>query len=172
MANFIEPKKQSRGLLLAAMAVITLALVAGIKFIMSDDTSSVPEQPAQREQLFKDPPPPQGLNPAARSETGSGGGLDMFSKTNAGYYGEEASTAPAAAQGATAPEVRKSTAAAARKPAPKTRKRGTVIPRMKSTSFGTVSPTNVAPGGAGQNMPDLSGMLKQAQQRSGGSGGD
>jgi hypothetical protein len=170
MANFIDPKKQSRGMLLAVMAALTLALVAGIKFIMSDDTSSLPEQPAQREQLFKEPPPPQGLNPAARSETGSGGGLDMFSKTNAGYYGEEESTATAAAQGAAAPEVRKSTAVAPRKPAAKARKKGTVIPRMKSGSFGAISPTNVAPGGAGQNMPDLSGMIKQAQQRSGGGG--
>lgn len=172
MANFIEPKKRPTGLLLAGIAVLTLVLVAGIKFFMSDDTASLPEQPAQREQLFKEPPPPQGLNPAARSETGSGGGLDMFSKTNAGYYGEEASTGPAVAQDAAAPEVRKSTAAALRKAPAKARKKGTVIPRMKSGGFGAISPTNVAPGGAGQNMPDLSGILKQAQQRSGGNGGD
>ena len=172
MANFIEPKKISKGPLLAAIAAITLALVAGIKFFMSDDISSAPEQPAQGEQLFKEPPPPQGFNPAARSETGSGGGLDMFSKTNAGYYGEEESTGTAAAQSAAAPEVRKSTAAAVRKTPAKARRKGTVIPRMKSGSFGAISPTSVAPGGAGQNMPDLSGILKQAQQNSGKGSGD
>jgi len=167
MPNLIEPKKQSHGLLLAGIAVLTLVLLLGIKFFMSDDTASAPEQPAAKEQLFKEPEPPQGLNPAMRPQSAANSGLDMFSKTNAGYYGEEESTAPAVAQSAAAPEVRKSTVAAARKAPAKTRA-GTVIPRMKSTSFGGVSPTNVTPGGAGQNMPDLSGILKQAQQRSGG----
>jgi len=168
MVNLIETKKRSHGLLLAGIAVLTLVLLLGIKFFMSDDTASAPEQPAAREQLFKEPEAPQGLNPALRPQSAANSGLDMFSKTNAGYYGEEESTAPAVAQGAAPPEVRKSTAAAARRAPAKARAKGTVIPRMKSTSFGGVSPTNVTPGGAGQNMPDLSGILKQAQQRPGG----
>jgi hypothetical protein len=141
----------------------------GMKYFMSDDTAAGAEKPAERQPLFQEQPaagqPPQGLNPAARSESGSGGGLDMFSKTNAGYYGADESTAAAAAPAAV-PEVRKSTpTGAAKAAAPKPK--GTVIPRMKPSSLGTVTPGNVSAHGAGQGMPDISGMLKQAQQQAG-----
>jgi hypothetical protein len=168
MANLIERKAQNRGLLLAALAALTLALVIGIRYFMSDDTAAVSERPQDQQQLFKDPAadaPPPGLNPAARSETGSGGGLDMFSKTNAGYYGEEESTGAAAAQTAAAPEGDKP--AARKAGAVKAKTKGTVIPRLKSATFGTISPGNAAARGAGQNMPDISNMLKQAGQQAG-----
>jgi hypothetical protein len=163
MTNLIERKGQSHGLLLAGLAVLTLALVMGIKFFMSDDTAQGSEKPAERQQLFQEPEagkPPPGLNPAARSETGSGGGLDMFSRTNAGYYGVEEPTAAVKAPAAV-PAVLKSTAAAAGKTPAKPK--GTVIPRMNST-LGAITPANVSAHGAGQGMPDISGMLKQAQE--------
>jgi hypothetical protein len=169
MTNLTERKGQARGLLLAGLAVLTLALLMGMKYFMRDDTAAGSEKPAERQQLFQEPAagqPPPGLNPAARSESsGSGGGLDMFSKTNAGYYGADASTAAAAAPAA-APEVKKSTAPAAVKAAA-AKPKGTVIPRMKPSSLGTVTPGNVSAHGAGQGMPDISGMLKQAQQQAG-----
>lgn len=171
MTNLNERKGHGAGLLLACLAALTLALVLGIKFFMSDDTPEVSGQPAAKQELFNEPAAggtPPGLNPAARSENGSGGGLDMFSKTNAGYYGEEASTAAAAAQKPAGPEVRKSTASAAGKTAAKPK--GTVIPRMKPSTLGAVSPNNVSPHGAGQGMPDISGMLKQAREQAGKNG--
>lgn len=149
--------------------MLTLALVLGIKFFVSDDTAEVSQPAAERQQLFKGSEAgetPPGLNPAARSETGSGGGLDMFSKTNAGYYGPEESTAAATGQNAAVPEVVKSTSAAARRAAA-VKPKGTVIPRLKPSSLGTISPGNVSPTGAGQSMPDISGMLKQAQEQAG-----
>jgi len=156
-------------MLLAGIVVVTLALVLGIKMFMGDNSSAVSEQPAERQQVFNEPAadkPPPGLNPAARSESSeSGGGLDMFSKTNAGYYGEEESTAAAAGQKAAEPEVRKSTAPAARKTAA-AKPKGTVIPRLHS-SLGTIAPGNVSPHSAGQGMPDISGMMKQAQEQAG-----
>lgn len=167
MANFNEATKIPKGLLLAALAALTLALLFGIRFFMSDDTSAGVFQQEGKQELFKDElQRPPGGNPAARSEAGSGGGLDMFSKTNAGYYGEEESTGTAQAPAAGAPAAKKAAAPAARKAAA-AKPKATVIPRMKRSSFGGVSPTNVAPGGAGQGMPDISGMLKQAQQRTG-----
>jgi hypothetical protein len=168
MTNYIDPKKPSRGLLLAGMAALTMALVIGIKVFMSDDTASAPPPAADRQPLFKPQPAaadaPPGLLPAARPESGSG--LEMFTKTNAGYYGEEESTATADAQKTAEPAVKTSTAPAVRKAAAAKRKT-TVIPRMQPASFKGIAPSNVAPTGAGQGMPDISGMLKQAGQQTG-----
>lgn len=168
MINRLERKGQSRGILLAGIAVLTVALLIGMKIFMSDDTSEGTERAAGRQPMFEDPgagKPPAGLNPAARSETGSGGGLEMFSKTNAGYYGEEestaASTAPAAGQAA----ARSTAPAAGSVAAAKPKAQGTVIPRMQSSSFGAISPSNVAAHSAGQSMPDISGLVKQAQEQ-------
>lgn len=166
MANFNEAAKIPKGLLLAALAALTLALFFGIKFFMSEDTSSSAFQQDGGQELFKGEQRIPGNNPAARSETGSGGGLDMFSKTNAGYYGAEESTGTAEAPAAQAPAAKRAASPAARK-AGTAKPKGTVIPRLKAASFGNVSPTSVAPGKAGQGMPDISGMLKQAQQQPG-----
>lgn len=170
MTTPIEPRKQARILLLAGIAAITLVLVLSMKFFLSDEPAAAPGGAADRVPLFSEPAAgksPPGLNPVSRSETGSGGGLDMFSKTNAGYYGEEESTAPAAAQQPAAQAVGKSTAPAAARTAAVKRKAGTVIPRMQSSSFGTISPSNVAAHDAGQSMPDISNLLNQAQQQAG-----
>jgi hypothetical protein len=167
----LNGRGQSRGVVLGAMAVLTLVLVLGIKFFMSDDTSSMQAPPAGQGQIFNTQPaadkPPEGLRAPVGPVSGSSSGLEMFSKTNAGYYGEDASTAAAAGQGA-APEVKKSTAAVTKRGAAKARPKvkATVIPRMKMGSLGGVAPSNVAPGGQGQ-MPDMSGLMKQVQQRTG-----
>ncbi len=150
-------------MMLLGIAGLALALVIVVKLFMSDDTSAVPERAVERQQLFKESAPPPGLNPAARSESASGGGLNMFSETNAGFYGEGKATATAEEQAG--PAVVKSTkSAAVRAAAVKAKPKGAIIPRLKPTSFDKVSPTNVSPGGAGQSMPDISGMLKRAQQ--------
>lgn len=170
MANFTERKGQGRGMLLAVIGALTLALLAGMKFFMTDDTVVTAEAPAAGERMFGGPAapaPPPGLNPASRPVSAPGSGLDMFSKANAGYYGGEESTAPVAAAAIPAPEVKRSTAPAARKAAAKPLPKGTVIPRMQGSSFGRTSPTSVTPHGAGQGMPDISGMLKQAQDQAG-----
>ncbi|MBI5743863.1 MAG: hypothetical protein HY952_04885 [Elusimicrobia bacterium] len=169
MAN-LNGRGQSRGVVLGAMAVLTAALVLGIKFFMSDDTTSTQAPPPGQGQIFNTQAaekPPEGLRAPVGPVSGSGSGLEMFSKTNAGYYGEEASTAAAAGQGA-GPEVKKSTAAVTKRGAAeaKPKVKATVIPRMKMGSLGGVTPSNVAPGGQGQ-MPDMSGIMKQVQQRTG-----
>ncbi len=165
-----EKSGPGRGLLLAGLAVMTLIIIAGMKYFVNDDSSAVQQQPAaSQQQLFKDEegqaPPPPGLAPS-RSESSSGGGLDMFSKTNAGYYGEDASTPVAGAPADSAPEVKRSTAAAVRKTAAKQQPKGTVIPRMQAPKpFGSAAQTEVTPHSPGQGMPDISNMLKQAQQQ-------
>jgi len=166
MTDFIEQKSKGRNMMVAGIVAVTLALVVVMKFFMSDNTAAVPERPVERQQLFKESAPPSGLNPVSRSESGSGGGLDMFSETNAGFYGEEKATATAAER--TEPAVVKSTKPAAVKSASvKAKPKSAVIPRLKPASFGGISPTDVAPGGAGQGMPDISGMMKQIQQQGG-----
>lgn len=167
-------KGQGRVMMVAGLALATAALVIGMKYFMSDDSAAVPQQPAAQQQLFKDQAPgepPPGLAPAARSESSSGGALDMFSKTNAGYYGEDTSTPVAGAPADSTPEVRRSTHTAVKKSAAKQQPKGTVIPRMQAPkAFGTASPTSVAPHSAGQGMPDISNMLKQAQEQQKNSG--
>jgi len=163
MADFIEQKGKGRNIMLAVIGVVTLALIIGMMLFMRDDTAAVPERPVERRQLFKESPP-SGLNQISRSESASGGGLDMFSATNAGFYGENKATAAAAEQ--TEPAAAKSAKSAAVKAAPvKAKPKGAAIPRLKPTSFDKITPTDVSPGGAGQGMPDLSNMLKQAQQQ-------
>jgi hypothetical protein len=160
-------KKNYTGLIVV-IAALTLALVLGIKFLVGGDGAQAPEQAPGGEALFRDNGSTQapGYNPAARSEAaGGGGGLDMFSKTNAGYYGEDTSTPTAGAQAqpaGTATSVPAATAAAVK--TVKTAPQGTVIPRMQaSKAFGTAVPTNIAPTGAGQSMPDISALMKQAE---------
>lgn len=166
MPNFNEPRKIPHGLLLAALAALTLLLVGGIWFFMKEDGPAA-AAPAAGQEIFKGSEQPRALNPAARSETGSSGGLDMFSKTNAGYYGEEESTGTAEAPQA-GPAAPKAAPPAKKTAVPKAKARSTVIPRMKPSGFGGVKPTGVTPGGAGQGMPDISNLMKQAQQGGGG----
>ncbi|MDA8131000.1 MAG: hypothetical protein M0011_05800 [Elusimicrobia bacterium] len=176
MAKFIERGGQTRGMLLAGIAVLTVGLVLAMKFFMGDDTAQTQEQPPAAGKLFSEPEapkPPELKTP--QTSVASGGALDMFSKANAGYYGDEESTAAAAGAGTAAPaEVKKSTAAARKSGArPKAKAPATVIPRLKPVSFGGVRPSNVGPASGGQ-MPDISNMIKQAQEEAGknGTGGN
>ncbi|MEW5907235.1 MAG: hypothetical protein AB1734_10735 [Elusimicrobiota bacterium] len=177
MAN-INGGGGNRLIIIAAIISLTLLALAGIKFMMSGGEESSAPAAAQREDIFsssgEDAPPPE-LNPLARSENPGGGSLDMFSETNAGYYGEDeekaevpdASPAPAAkVAGPTAPAAGKTAAK------PKAGTNSTVVPRMKMVPFKSITPTNVAPSNAAgrQGMPDLSTIMKQAQEQSGRSG--
>ncbi|MDA8130115.1 MAG: hypothetical protein M0011_01290 [Elusimicrobia bacterium] len=169
MAKFIGREGQTRGMLLAGIAVLTVTLLLAMKYFMSDDSAQTQEQPTAAQKLFSEPAAakPPDLK-TVQTSVASGGALDMFSKANAGYYGDEGSTA-AAAGAEPEPAVRKSTAPAARKAAAKTKPQATVIPRLKPVSFGGVRPTSVGPAGGGQ-MPDISNMIKQAQQEAGKNG--
>jgi hypothetical protein len=168
----------NRTIIIAAIISLTLLALAGIKFMMSGgEEPSVPAA-AQREDIFnssgEDAPPPE-LNPLARSENPGGGSLDMFSETNAGYYGEdEEEEAVPAASPAPEAKIAKSTAPASRKTAakPKAGTNSTVVPRMKMVPFKSITPTSVAPSNTAgqQGVPDLSAIMKQAQNRSGRSG--
>ena len=163
---------RNKFILLAALAALTLALLAGIKFIMKDSDTGPAPVAAEPQPIFgasADEAPPPELNPLSRPVNASGGGLDMFSKTNAGYYGEDeeeeavpAAPAPKAkTPGPAGPAVKK----AAAKPKAKT----TTIPRMNVTPFKSITPTTISPSGAGgqQGMPDLSTIMKQAQEQAG-----
>jgi hypothetical protein len=161
-------------MLLAALAALTVGLVLGIKFFLGEDAPATQEPPPDQGQLFSTQAadkPPEGLRTAADPVSGGSSGLDMFSKTNAGYYGEEGSTEAAAAQTGAAPEVTKSSATAVKKGANTAKPKATVIPRMKQSSLGGITPSNVTPGGQGQ-MPDISSILKQAQRSNNNSSGD
>lgn len=177
MADFNVKSGQNRAILALALVSLTLAVLAGIKFMMSDGDSVTPPAAAGPRDIFsasEDEAPPPELSPLSRSDNPGGGSLDMFSKTNAGYYGEDepepAGTAPKAAE----PKVARSTATAARRKAPpaKAKTAGTVVPRMKMVPFKSITPTNVTPSGAGgrQNMPDLSEMMRKAQEQAGQTG--
>jgi len=152
--------------LLAGLAALTLALVLGIKFFMGEDAASVQEPAPDQGQLFSEQDaakPPEGLRTAASPVSGGGSGLEMFSKTNSGYYGVDAATEAAEAQPGTAPEVAKSSPTAVKKTAARMKPKATVIPRMRTSSLGGITPSNVTPSGQGQ-MPDISAIIKQAQQ--------
>ncbi len=128
------------------LAAMTIALVLGIKYYVADDSASAPQQSAEKpQQLFKEPPdmkPSPVYNPAVRSETGSGGGLEMFTKTNAGYSGEETSSDTTSTKNMP-PEVKKSTAAATHKK-PVKQARTTVIPRLQGAkTFGASGATDM-----------------------------
>ena len=172
MLNTNGRKGQARGLLLAGVAALTVILLLAMRYFMSDNAAQPEEPVPSAGQLFsgQSEAKPESLR-TSQTSVPSGGALDMFSKANAGLYGEEESTAAAVvpAAGAKAPEVRKSTAPAARKPAAKPKPQATVIPRLKPVSFGGVKPNAVSPGGAGQ-MPDISSMIKQAQEEAGQAG--
>lgn len=156
---------------IALGVVLTIGIIAGIKYFMSENPRPSPPA-AATEQLFR--PEEQtgtpGYNPARRPESySSGGALDMFVKANEGYAkdgetADEEEEAPA--------EVKKATAAA---PAPaaarsgatvKTRTAGgTPIPKLKpvkgfGSDKGSSGGKNALPKGV--NMPDISGIIDNA----------
>jgi hypothetical protein len=154
----------SPAVLLLLGAVLTIAIILGIKFLVVDESNiSQPPSSGQadifkgEESGVKDP----NYNPAARSEITSGDSLDMFTKANEGYAADESSST-AVEEGAN-----KTTAVTGKKQAPRELKKvqqGTAIPRLQGVkTFGTSAP---APKG-GSGMPDMAEMMKQAQQKQG-----
>lgn len=157
--------KLSPALMLVTGIVLTAILVLGIKYYISDDEQA-PAAPAavKEDKIFKDETEKApGYNPAYRPEAASGDSLGIFTKTNTGYAKEE-SSAPARG-GATGRDIKTKGV----KPGHKAAKKAgaaTVIPRMQAPkAFGSSSPSQTAPNGAG--MPDISALMKQAQQKTG-----
>jgi hypothetical protein len=93
----------------------------------------------------------------------------MFSKTNAGYYGEDEEEAEVPAAPAPKAKTARTADSAVKKAAAKPKAKTTSIPRMNVTPFKSITPTSIAPSGAGgqQGMPDLSTIMKQAQEQAG-----
>lgn len=177
MADINGRSGVNRLIIIAAVISLTLAVLAGIKFIMSDSSADMRPAAAEPQDIFSasedDAPPPPELTPLSRSENPGGGSLDMFSKTNAGYYREEESTATVTAQDAPEPKIAGTAPAAVKKAAAaKPKAKTTAVPRMKMVPFKSITPTNVAPSNTGgqQGMPDLSTIMKQAQEQAGGTG--
>lgn len=147
-----------------AAVVLTALVILGIKtFVSGDKEAAAPA--AQTGNPFNDgaPAAPAGYNPAARRESlGSGGSIEMFAKTNAGYAGED--EAQASSSTARNPDELSSPAGAAlKKEAAKAgtapaAPAATVIPRMQAVkSFGSKPPV----GGRGA-APDISAIVKGA----------
>ena len=160
--------KLSPGLMLFAGLVLTVLLILGIKYFISDDEPVTAAPAAVKEdKLFNDEAQKgPGYNPAYRPENTGGDSLEIFTKTNTGYSKEVSS---AAARGGAEADQEKTVKAA--KPARKAAaKRGaapaTVIPRMQAPkSFGSSSGSQTPTSGA--VMPDISALMKQAQQKTG-----
>ena len=169
-----SPGGFTTGKFIALGAILTIGVIAGIKYMMSDSSGSA--QPAASSQaLFKpeqESPAPRD-NPARRPESmSSGGALDMFQKANEGYSKEEGVVEESTETAA--PEVKKATAtatAAAKtgaRAAAKKQTAGTVIPKMQpmqgfGAKSGAAGGRNAAPqGGAG--MPDISGLMNTLQK--------
>ena len=143
-------------------AILTIGIIAGIKFMVGGDASESLPQSAVQEVIFKDErPAPSGL-PGSRSEATSGDSLEMFTKANEGYS-EEDSTPTAEARPA-APGTAKKTAvpAADKKSSTKDLKKTqprTVIPRLQGVKpFGTAVPDK----SKGGTVPDMSELMRQA----------
>ncbi len=180
MADFNGRRGPGRAILILGLVSLTLAVLAGIKFMMSDGSSSEPSSAAaEGAEIFSSPEtgaPPPGLDPMARSGNPAGGSLDMFSKTNAGYYGEDGKDEEAAQDSAAAPAekaVRSAAPGSAKTvAAPKPKTAATTVPRMKMVPFKSITPTNIEPSGTQlkQGMPDISTLMKQAREQYGGGG--
>ncbi|MBI4350859.1 MAG: hypothetical protein HY550_05435 [Elusimicrobia bacterium] len=152
-------------------AVLTIAVIFGIKFLMWGDAGEAPPSSPAQEAIFRDERPAgaaAGLLPASRSETSSGGSLDMFAKANEGYSEED--PAPAAAAKQAAPAVPEAAPAAPEKKAAKkagNTRQGEAIPRLKGFKpFNTAAPGKQGTKG-GAAMPDMAEMMKQARQNQG-----
>ncbi len=173
--DYTDPKQKTGGpgplLLLILGLLLTAAIVFGIKYLVGEDAGVSSAGPAGQKTIFdeKGPGTVPGYNPAARSEITSGNSLELFKEANAGYAGEGSSSAAAAVTAP--PEAAKTAAApaAAKSPAVKSAKRTarkTVIPRMHEVkAFGTAAPARQQTPAGNATMPDISEIMKQAQQQ-------
>jgi len=169
-----HPLKPGRPWLIIAAAalILTAAIIAGIKFFIGSDGQDLGSaDKAATGFKFQDKSGlSQGYNPIARSETGTGGSLEMFAKTNAGYSREDSSSTESGAAAAEGPKVKKpaeSKKGVKTKPAAASRKH-TVIPKMQAMkAFGTAAGASNANAPQGAAMPDISNLIKQARQKQG-----
>lgn len=150
-------------------AILTIGIIAGIKFMVGGDANESLPRPAGQEVIFKDErPSPSGL-PGSRSEAPGGNSLEMFTKANEGYSEEDSTPAAATQPAAPGTAIKAAVAATEKMRASKGREKprqSTAIPRLQGVKpFGTAAPDK----SKGGTMPDRSELMKQAgpQQGSG-----
>jgi hypothetical protein len=175
--NYNNPSKAPPSLspkvLLILGVILTIAIIIGIKLLVMEDAGDSAPQPYGQDSVFKEEKAGgvlPGSVPAARSEMTSGDSLEIFEKANVGYSSDGASSTAAAKQAQPetakippAPAPGKKKAAASKK-----LKQRTTIPRLQGAKpFGTDAPDKTGTQKSGAGMPDMSGMLKQAQQNQG-----
>jgi len=157
--------KTTLRLLLFGTVSLTALAAIGIKlFVRGDAEEAQPQQAAPA--IFQEKPP-SAPAPAMRTVSevpGGGDSLDMFSKTNKGYYGEDEGEkqAPAAS---TAPAKAAAPAQAKAKAAPKKEAAQQVIPRLQGVkSFGAPASRagSIAPTRPGGSIPDMNSIIQSA----------
>ncbi|MCX5785190.1 MAG: hypothetical protein NTX59_05840 [Elusimicrobia bacterium] len=174
MNNYTNATTGKPWLLIAIVALIlTTALIVGIKFFVGSEAqeSAAPNVAPTDFKFQGDSGHTPGYSPISHSETGSAGSLEMFKKTNAGYYKEDSSSTES---GTVAAEAPKTTKPAVSKTGAKTKSsaasiKRTVIPKMQTTKgFGTAAAgTSKANAPKGAATPDISTLMKQALQKKG-----
>lgn len=169
--------KTTLRLLLLALIGLTVLVVAGIKlFVRGDSEDSQPQQAAPA--IFNQEAAPRQAAPVMRTVSevpGGGDSIEMFSKTNKGYYGEDEEGKPAAAASTAAAKAPAPAAARAVTKAPAAKKTDQqVIPRIQPVqAFGASAPKagSIAPTMPGGSMPDMSSLIqnvtKEAAKKSG-----
>ncbi len=169
-------RKQTTGgfspaVLLLLGAVLTAAIILGIKFLVGEDSAGSPPQSSGQGEIFKINKATggaAGYNPAARSESTSGDSLDIFKKTNTGYAADESSSTAETPLAVPEPVKKPAAEAAAktkqRAKEPQKNRQRTAIPRMqKPKAFGTAAPDKRETPKGGAAAPDLSDILKQTR---------
>ena len=168
-------RKQTTGgfspaVLLLLGAVLTAAIILGIKFLVGEDSAGSQPQSSGQGEIFKinkGTGGAAGYSPAARSESTSGDSLDIFKKTNTGYSAEDSSSTAETRQAVPEPEKKPAEAAAKTKQRvkePRKASQRTAIPRMqKPKAFGTAAPDKPKTPEGGAAAPDLSDILKQTR---------
>ncbi|MDO8806418.1 MAG: hypothetical protein Q7R35_18560 [Elusimicrobiota bacterium] len=159
----------SPAILLLLCALLTAAIILGIKFLIKEDSDSLPQSSGQGD-IFKSE---KGAAAAGRSlgpRSGNPGGdsLDMFKKANP-VYEADGSSATAAAEPAMLETVQKTPpAVTGKRRGSKKLQQRTAIPRMQGIkAFGTAAPAKQGLPKGGAGMPDIAEMMKQAQQKQG-----
>lgn len=155
--------KTTLRLLLFGTVSLTALAAIGIKlFVRGDSEEAQPRQAAPA--IFQEKPPSAPAMRTVSEVPGGGDSLDMFSKTNKGYYGEdeEEKQAPAAS---TAPAKAAAPAPARAKPAAKPETARQVIPRIQGVkSFGAPASRagSIAPTRPGGSIPDMNSIIQSA----------
>lgn len=160
----------SPALMLLLGAILTAAIILGIKFLISGDSNDAQPQTSGQSDIFKDDSGSvraPGYDPETRSERTSGDSLDMFQKANVGYAADESSATAEAEPAAKEPAKATPAAAPLKQAAKETKKprQRTVIPRIQGIkSFGPAASDSQATPKGGAGMPDMAEIMKQAKQ--------